>query len=199
MILQSANDFETRAMNPVPAIQVTAVYEDLEAGIRAKALIDCIQSGLDLPARFKLDLWRFDWLGELSMRNMALNIAKTSTLVLISASSNNPFPVEVDRWLRAWMPSRDEQLSAIVLLATDTQFGVRHPLQESLQRVAEQKQVPFYCEFFKPSPGEHAPVSAYRGGHDEMFRPRHERSPLLPAIGNGTRVGQPGLSRSATR
>src|SRR6187399_1519267 len=117
MILQASNHFRLSGTNPNPVIQVTAIYEDLEAGIRAKALMDCVQSGLDLPAQLKLDLWRFDWLNELSIRNMALNIAKSSTLVVVSASTNNPFPVEMERWIRAWMQSREDQLSAIVLLA----------------------------------------------------------------------------------
>ena len=191
MIMQSSNDFRPSGVNPNPVIQVTALYEDLEAGIRAKALMDCVQSGLDLPAQLKIDLWRFDWLNELSIRNMALNIAKSSTLVVISASTNNPFPVETERWMQAWMQRREDHLSAIVLLALEETPGAGcHPLKESLQRAAEQKQVEFYCEFFKSSHPEHGPVSAYRGGYEERFRPRYERQVMLPAFVGGARSNQ---------
>jgi len=187
MFSQTLKHSQTTVMNHLPVIQVTAIYEDLEAGIRAKALTDCVQSGLDLPAEFKVDLWRFDWLSELSMRNMALSIARNSTLVLISASTNNPFPVEMERWLRAWMQSREDQLSAIVLLASnETQSGAGHPLRESLERVAQEKGVEFYCELFKPHV-EPGPVSSYRSGYDETFRPHYERRAILPEIVTGRR------------
>lgn len=192
MILQSSSYFRPHGANQVPVIQVTAIYEDLEAGLRAKALMDCVQSGLDIPAQLKLDLWRFDWLNELSIRNMALNIARSSTLVVVSASTNDPFPIEMERWMRAWTQSREDELSAIVLVAPEEAHSDRcHPLHESLQRVASHKRVEFYCEFFKPSPAEHGPVAAYRGGYEDMFRPRDERQAMLPAIGAGPRSNQP--------
>src|SRR5262245_53646794 len=112
MILQSSSLSRVHAGSELPVIQVTAIYEDLEAGIRAKALMDCVQSGLDLPAQLKVDLLRFDWLNELSIRNMALNTALNSTLLVVSASTNNPFPVEMERWMRAWEQGRQDQLSA---------------------------------------------------------------------------------------
>ena len=194
MILQSPSD--SRRLNPEmdqpvhPLIQVTAIYEDLEAGIRAKALMDCVQSGLDVPARLKVDLWRFDWLNELSMRNMALNIARNSTLVVVSASTNNPFPVEMDRWMRAWMQSREEQLSAIVLLAPhETHAGMCHPLEDALRRAAEQKQVEFYCEFFKPSHVDHGSVSFHRG-YGDMIKPPYQQQSMVPPLVTATRSAQ---------
>jgi hypothetical protein len=193
MILQSSSHRRRiRGMDqPVyPPIQVTAIYEDLEAGIRAKALMDCVQSGLDLPVRLKVDLWRFDWLNELSMRNMALNIAENSTLVLVSASTNNPFPVEMDRWMRAWMQSRQTQLSAIVLLASQgTLAGAAHPLEDTLRRVAQQKQVDFYCEFFKPSHVEPGQIFANRVRYD-VPGSSYERPPLVPPLVSATRSAQ---------
>ena len=190
MILQSSSHFRPSGAKQVPVIQVTAIYEDLEAGLRAKALMDCVQAGLDLPAQLKLDLWRFDWLSELSIRNMALNIAQNSTLVVVSASTNNAFPVEMERWMRAWTQSREDQLSAIVLLALEeSRSGRCHPLQERLQRVAQQKGVEFHCEFFKPSHADHGPVTAYRG-YEDMFRPRYERRAILPSVARGARSNQ---------
>ena len=191
MILQSSSYFRPSGVNHVPVIQVTAIYEDLEAGLRAKALMDCVQSGLDVPAELKLDLWRFDWLNELSIRNMALNSAKSSTLVVVSASTNNPFPIEMERWMRAWTQSREDQLSAIVLIALEeVHSGRTHPLRESLQRVARQKRAEFYCEFFKPSHAEQGSVTANRGGYEDMFRPRYERQAILPPMGGGARSNQ---------
>ena len=191
MILQPSSLSRTNTINYLPVIQVTAIYEDLEAGIRAKALMDCVQTGLDLPARLKLDLWRFDWLNELSIRNMALNIAQNSTLVVVSASTNNPFPVEMERWMRAWTQSREDQLSAIVLLALEEAHSTGcHPLQASLQRVAQHKQVEFYCEFFKSSHPEQGSLFGNRGMHEEMFRPRNERQAIDPAIAGEVRSNQ---------
>ncbi|HEX5220550.1 MAG TPA: hypothetical protein VFZ59_13350 [Verrucomicrobiae bacterium] len=196
MIVQSSSD--SRCATENPSIQVTAIYEDLEAGIRAKALMDCVQSGLDLPARLKVDLWRFDWLNELSMRNMALNIARNSTLVLVSASTNNPFPVETERWMRAWMQSRQAQLSAIVLLAMQaTRAAGPHPLEDTLRRAAAHKQVEFYCEFFKPSHAQHGPVSPYRGGYDDRLLTPYERQRMVaPLISGGQSTPLAAASRA---
>ena len=192
MILQPSKHLPRQWGSHLSPVQVTVVYEDLEAGIRAKALMDCVQTGLELPAKLKVDLWRFDWLSELSMRNMALNIAKSSTLVLVSASTNNPIPTEMDRWMRVWMQSREEQLSAIVLLAMQESRSVGfHPLQETLRRVAEHKQVEFYCEFFKPSHAEPQPASAYRGEYSQMSRSRHEQHAIVPPLITDFRSSQP--------
>jgi hypothetical protein len=185
MIFQTPKSLQARQANQLAAIQVTALYEDLEAGVRAKALMDCVQSGLDVPAQCKLDLWRFDWLGERSMGNMALSMARSSMLVLVSASTDNPASPELERWINAWMQSREDQLSALVLLAQDeSRHWRRHPLQDCLQRAAAQKGVEFFSEFFKSSSSERETIPAYHAGQDEMFG-----SPLTPNVGWSQRDG----------
>lgn len=174
MIFNSPNQLlHPGVVNRPPAIPVTALYEDLEAGVRAKALIDCVQSDLEVPAQCKIELWRFDWLGELSLGNMALSMARNSMLVLVSASSDNPPPAEMERWIQAWAQTRDEHLSALVLLAAeDRHRSAAHPLYDCLQKAAQRKGVEFMCEFFDPVQPDRVPFTTRQHGeYEEVFRP----------------------------
>ncbi len=150
MFLDQPNPFRPETSAPAPVIQVTALYENLEAGLRAKSLVDCVRAGMEAPAEFKLELWRFDWLGELSLGNMALSAARDSTLVIISTASDGAMPPELERWLRAWRQTPNAGLAALVLLAPhETAAGAAHPWQEQLQRTAQRKQAAFLPEFFE--------------------------------------------------
>lgn len=138
----------------LPLVRLTALYEDLEAGLRAKRLLEGVETTVkaQLPVCIKAELWRFDWLKEKSLRNMALSMAKESALVLVSASTNNPPPVEFQRWLKAWSQSREQNLSALVLLARPRPYEAGpHALHDCLERAARHKDVEFLCEFLESS------------------------------------------------
>ena len=75
------------------SILATVLYEDVESGLRARALMESVEANMDFPAAFQLDLWRFDWLAERSLGNIALSRADRSALVLIAAGSSAPLPV----------------------------------------------------------------------------------------------------------
>ena len=97
----------------VPRIQVTGFYEDLEAGIRAKTLIECVQAGMNLPVHFNLDFWRFDWLREHSLRNFALSAARYSALVIVSATRAKLLPGQLGKWISAWAQEKNGPPSAV--------------------------------------------------------------------------------------
>jgi hypothetical protein len=152
MIVEKPLHLPAATSNRIPVLQVTALYEDLEAGVRGQALVDCVRAGLDVPAQFKIDLWRFDWLNELSLGNMALSMARSSGLILVSASSSNPFPPEVERWFEAWVQSPGDAASSLVLLAAEhARASGSHPLRDRLQQIARRKGVDFFCELFRPA------------------------------------------------
>lgn len=70
----------------------------------------------------------------------------------------------MERWLRFWESSREDQLSAVVLLAAGTAF--QHPMQPCLQRVARQKGVEFMCEFYDPAQANQR-LANYRAPREE--------------------------------
>ena len=136
-------------MDNLPLIQVTGLYEDLESGIRANVLIECVQANVGVPARFNLDLWRFDWLEEAPLRNMALSAAKRSALVLISTNCVNLLPAPMETWVAAWSLEVEEHPSALIaLLSGKKDSRSRHcPLHDRLQCAARQKGADFFCEY----------------------------------------------------
>lgn len=161
-----------KAIRHTPTIQLTALYEDLEAGLRVKHLLDRVESAVkrELPVQFKLEVWRFDWLGEASLRNMALSVARRSALVLISTSTDHPPTVELERWIRAWTQNREDQLSALVLLAQEGNLrSGPHTLYDCLQRAARRKAVEFLCEYIQSARDEREPIADWVMDREEAF------------------------------
>lgn len=181
-------------------IRVTVLYENLEAGLRARELMDCVQGGLQLPtATLELEFWRFDWLAERIMRNVALSMAKRSTLVVFSFTNINSVPPELERWLNAWTRYAQPAPSALIALRLGAE--IHRPgqsvLHDRLQRAAEQKGMDFFCEFIAaPASRPVARSSATRG----MVAPRSKQSVrVVPQFGptGGTKelpVESPGIA-----
>ena len=140
----------TKEHSPILA---TVLYEDLESGLRARALMESVEANMDLPAEFRLDLWRFDWLAERSLGNIALSRADRSALVLISIGTSNPLPAAVDNWISTWVEIEQIHPLALVVLLPKEKHAATHPLHERLRDVARQKRVDFFCEFFDQSAG----------------------------------------------
>lgn len=150
----------------IPQVQVTGLYEDLEAGIRAKVLIECVHAGMNLPVRFKLDFWRFDWLRERSLRDIALSTARNSALVIVSATRARLLPHQMERWISAWAQDEDSQPSAMIVLLPKRRDGQARCqlLHERLRRAAQQKHADFFSECFEPQ-------TKYRPGLPKIRRP----------------------------
>jgi len=118
---------------------------------------------MDFPAEFQLDLWRFDWLTEKSLGNIALSRADRSALVLISVGSANALPPAAENWLNTWVQIEQSHPLALVVLIPKEKRGdaTYHPLHERLRAVARQKGVDFFCEFFEPSASAERNVSTF--------------------------------------
>lgn len=150
MQLQPTNHGISSGAADEPLIQVTGLYEDLESGVRAKALVECVQAGLELPARFKLDLWQFDWLGEAPVRNISLSTAKSSALVILSTRCASLLPPAVEDWIRVWSQHLIARDSALIVLLPKQRTSRldNNLLRERLQYAAQQKHADFFCEYF---------------------------------------------------
>jgi len=165
-------------------ILATVLYEDLESGLRARALMESVEANMDFPAEFQLDLWRFDWLAERSLGSIALSRADRSALVLISLGSANPLPVAAEKWINTWVQmEQSHPLALVVLLPKEKRGGESyHPMHEHLRAVARQKGVDFFCEFFEPSAaGQRGSISEpkveEKADHQFQFGNRTARDP----------------------
>src|SRR5690242_6532467 len=140
------SQIESRASSPVreqSSILATVLYEDVESGLRARALMESVEANMDFPAEFQLDLWRFDWLAERSLGNIALSRADRSALVLISVGSANTLPPAAENWLNTWVQIEQSHPLALVVLIPKEKRGdaTYHPLHERLRALARQKGV----------------------------------------------------------
>jgi hypothetical protein len=182
--------------NDVPLIQVTVLYEDLEAGLRAKALIECVQSCMEIPVQFKLGLWRFDWLKERSLANIAMGATKRSELVIISTSTAQALPSEMERWLDSWVPRTELFPAALMALLSHEGDDQTHPIHDRLQRAARQKRVDFFCEFYQPQPQER-PVRTWPEGRVRWELNPATRNPDLDSPADDDDAGDVNSSRLA--
>lgn len=140
------------------SILATVLYEDVESGLRALALMESVEANMDFPAQFQLDLWRFDWLNERSLGNIALSRADRSALVVISVGSTHSLPPAVENWLNTWVQiEQSHPLALVVLIPKERRSDATYELHERLRAIARQKGVDFFCEFFDPlSPDRNA-------------------------------------------
>src|SRR5262245_55640467 len=82
-----------------PDLRVQILYEDLEAGLRAKQTVDCLEEQLGSTANFWLSLWRFDLLSEPALREEVANEAMRADLLLLSAHGKHGLPEDVSTWI----------------------------------------------------------------------------------------------------
>ena len=152
-MLSQLENRASSAITEASSLLATVLFEDVESGLRARALMESVEANMDFPAEFQLDLWRFDWLAERSLGNIALSRADRSALVLISVGSANTLPPAAENWLNTWVEMEQNHPLALVVLIpkekrTDDAY---HSLHEQLRAAARRKGVDFFCEFFEPS------------------------------------------------
>ena len=195
----------------IPRVQITGLYEDFEAGVRAKVLIECVHAGMNLPVKFKLDFWRFDWLRERSLREIALNTARSSALVVVSATRAKSLPHQMERWISAWAQEKNGHPSAMIVLLPKGRDGQARCqlLHERLRRAAQLKHADFFSECFEPQTKHrpdirknHRPVP----GEDVRFRDNRIASEFIAGFGHGSgqtelplATGRGGLNKDPAR
>ena len=135
-------------------VKVTVLYEDLSAGLRAKALMQSVASKLSVPATIMLECWRFDWLSERSLGSCALGAASKSAILLFSLSLPNELPPQVLAWLDRWVQTeRGPAAALVILLAPGNRRSARcRKMLAPLQRAAQSKGADFFCEYLEPQP-----------------------------------------------
>lgn len=141
----------TEARSDLPPTRAAVLHEPLKARLRAKELRECLESDMDVLAPFELEYWKFDWLKERSLRNMAMRITGNLEVVIISASGPSALPLEMEQWLNAWAHKPKLSCSVLIALYSKGQIDPTYHrlLHDRLQRTARQQGVDFFCEFFK--------------------------------------------------
>ena len=103
-------------VDAVPELLVQVIYEDREAGLRAKRTLDRLEpflpAGADLHSRF----WRFDLLNEPTLRDEVGNETMKADMVVLSTHGLRGLPEAVNTWLAGWIAQKIDQPAALVVL-----------------------------------------------------------------------------------
>ena len=146
------DDFPWNGAKLVPHVQVTVLYEDTEAALRAKTLMSCVVARVEAPAEFELGFWDFGSFDDPSAWSNAAYAAEGSAIVLVSAANADRLAAELMQWVEAWLPFREGNPSAFILLLEEgaSESFEWDSLPGRLQRAVERDGVVFYCERWSP-------------------------------------------------
>jgi hypothetical protein len=116
--MNSSNCIPAGQEGPEPdflAVDVLLIYEDLGTGLRARHAFEGAVNRIDMPADFKVDLWRFDLLSDSALWEPTLSQAAKAGVIVVSAHGRTGLPASVEQWLNQWMDRKSERPCALVL------------------------------------------------------------------------------------
>lgn len=139
-----------------PPVRMVMVYEDGDAGRRAKRFADEVLHGAGGDYRGTANFWNFDALASPEVRAAAANAAASADFVILAASGERQLSPEVDEWLGAWSWMIGEKNPALVALFDESKSRCVRSIRSDLGVIAKRKHlefVAFHCRS-EPSPDE---------------------------------------------
>lgn len=170
-----------------PKLNVVMIYEDAEAGRRAKRFSDKLLHMIEPRCELVRNLWNFDVLAITNVRNAAAGIARVADLVIVSASGERELSPPVEGWLDLWVWLIDGTHPALVALFQNTNGCHAGGICESLRARARQKSIAFFSE-----PTSEPSAGLVRAGRDNVAGSSGWGSNDPRADGAGTMAAQPG-------
>ena len=89
-------------MIAAPNLNLTIIYESMEAGKRAKLFSDQLIAETALDGVPELNLWNFGVLGIPDVRNRSASAASIADVVILSLSGTTPLPPRTLEWIEMW-------------------------------------------------------------------------------------------------
>lgn len=161
------------------------IYDDLEAGHRARELITSLTERFQDHVEVDPIFWRFELLGQPDDRNQALSDAANARLIILSASGDSELPDAVAEWWQSCLEARHGMKTAvIVLLGEPGHFdGPESPRLQFLKDVAREAG----AQFFAPSP-------PWQHLHSATFENLHAREEAMTPTLDGILHHAPEIS-----
>ncbi|MCD6048707.1 MAG: hypothetical protein K0Q55_110 [Verrucomicrobia bacterium] len=130
-----------------PSFKFMLVYEDRDAGIRAKEMSDRLASMIEPDCHVTNEAWNFALLHDPQLREVAAAEAREAHMVIISARSVDVLPPHVKSWLGEWLPARSAGKAALVFLLGDqdqpaSQYTIVH---DDLKNLTSINEMDFFC------------------------------------------------------
>jgi len=134
---------------------IVIIYEDADAGRRAKHFSDSLLREIGHQFRCVQNLWSFDVLSITEVRNAAAGIARAADLVVLSASGEHELSPRVEKWLALWTWMIDGSTPALVGLFENAEGEFTQIITGRLSALARKERL----EFFPHSTFNGAPAS----------------------------------------
>ncbi len=109
--VESANAQELPSSS---VFSVTVSYEDTATRDRAIHVCDSMVADLGGDLEFDFSWWKFDYLGDAKLFEMAVQSATQADMVIFSARNSGEPPGLVKVWVESWITRRDLRPSALV-------------------------------------------------------------------------------------
>ena len=137
-----------------PEFNIVIIYEDADAGRRAKRFSDRLLREIGDQFRCVRNLWSFDVLAITDVRNAAAGIARTADLVVVSASGERELAPQAEEWLDLWGWLIDGSTPALVALFENAEGEFTRQIRSVLSALARDKRLEFFPHpTSKPSAG----------------------------------------------
>lgn len=160
------------------ALSVLIAYQDVEAGLRARKVLDRILESLGTEANCDVRLWKFGWLTFQDCREEALEDGSRADLILLSARGDQPPSPELKHWLTTSLGQHSGGARALALLLDEGSQGT--PIANDWLRFARTLSGITGAELFTGF--EHAPTAETQLVIQQIHRRATESSPILEDI-----------------
>jgi hypothetical protein len=125
-------------------LRALVMYEDTVLGNRALAALNSIARRVETPGRLLCSLWRFFFLSDPSMLEMAAAEAQGADIIIIALPAESELPSEVNEWIRLWLSARNKRPKALVAFADEEAAGASPRLFTRLREVARLGRMDFF-------------------------------------------------------
>lgn len=171
-------EFNTLLTDGPPAVRMVMLYEDGDAGRRARQFAHEVLHGDGGECAGSTSFWSFDLLGLPNVRAAAASAAASADLVILAASGESALPPEIEEWLGMWAWRIGERSPALVALLEDGDGRSASTIQSELRAVAVRKDLEFVAFQFHAGSQDGARQSDFRNGQKPSII-------LQPAEGRG--------------
>jgi hypothetical protein len=142
----TADAYPWPELNDRPRFNVVILYQDIEAGKRAKLFYDRVIRELVDECDFSLELWNFQVLAVQEIGNSAAKAAAQADFVIVSMYRKAQLSAQTRDWIEKWSGLIADNKSALVALLDRPVLkrGTVASTLDYLRKVADRKGISFY-------------------------------------------------------
>lgn len=147
--------------SPPYPLRAILVYEDVAAALRAQDLIHRLASELQPEFELSNEVWKFELLRHLQLKEEARAEAVEADLIIISAGKDTELPEMITSWIESWLADKVGRHTSLIALfnreePSTAEADVKpQSAREYLRRAAEIGGMDFFCNIATPEWRQH--------------------------------------------